>query len=239
MKRTDCSIFAIGDLHLPGGDDKSMDVFGAHWEGHFEAIASDWQQRVAADDIVLIPGDISWAMKFEEAQPDLLAIAALPGRKILIRGNHDYWWGSISRLRAWLPPDMQAIQNDAVMLDGIVFAGTRGWTIPDENATVEDVKIFSREQVRLRLSLTHARRISPDGPLVALIHYPPMQMDGSPSEFTELFTQYGVSDVVYGHLHGTATAYAYRGEMGGVRYHPVSCDGLGFTLYQLPDVRGT
>lgn len=228
------AIFAIGDLHLPGGDDKSMDIFGAHWDGHFQKIAQDWTQRVTPDDIVLIPGDISWAMQLEQAKPDLDAIAALPGRKILIRGNHDFWWSGISRLRAWLPNGMHAIQNDAIKLDGILFAGTRGWVLPDVSSSEDDIKVYAREQLRLRLSLECARRLSPKGRLVGLIHYPPMSSDGQPSELTDLFSRYEVEDVVYGHLHGAVAAYAFRGMLGGVRYHPVSCDGLQFKLYQLP-----
>lgn len=230
------AIFAIGDLHLPGGDDKSMDVFGAHWEGHFDRIARDWNDRVLPEDIVLIPGDISWAMQFEQAKPDLGAIAALPGRKILTRGNHDFWWNGISKLRSWLPNGMYAIQNDAVMLDGVVFAGTRGWVLPDAASTPEDLKVYAREQMRLRLSLEHARRMSPTGRLVALIHYPPVMSDGKESTLSDLFSEYHTDDVVYGHLHGAVAAYAFRGIVDGVRYHPVSCDGLQFSLYQLPSV---
>ena len=110
------SIFAIGDLHLPGGDDKSMAVFGPQWENHWEKIAADWQERVHQQDIVLIPGDISWAMHLEDALPDLQMIGAMPGRKVILRGNHDYWWGAITRVRESLPDGMFALQNDAVVL---------------------------------------------------------------------------------------------------------------------------
>jgi hypothetical protein len=137
------SIFAIGDLHLPGGDDKPMQVFGAHWEGHWEKIRADWRARVTGEDAVLIPGDISWAMHLEDALPDLRAIGELPGRKILLRGNHDYWWGAISRVRDVLPPGMYALQNDALVLDGVAFCGSRGWTYP-QNADGEDARLYDR-----------------------------------------------------------------------------------------------
>ena len=109
-------IFAIGDLHLPGGADKPMNVFGAHWEGHFDRIRADWLAKVHEDDAVLIPGDISWAMQAEDARADLEEIGRLPGKKILLRGNHDYWWCGISRLRDMLPAGMYAVQNDAMLL---------------------------------------------------------------------------------------------------------------------------
>ena len=115
------SIFAIGDLHLPGGDKKPMDVFGAHWERHFERICADWQSRVKPEDIVLIPGDISWAMQLSDALNDLREIAKLPGTILLLRGNHDYWWSSLSQLRACLPENMHAVQNDAFDAGDCVF----------------------------------------------------------------------------------------------------------------------
>ncbi|MBS7299823.1 MAG: metallophosphoesterase, partial [Eubacteriales bacterium] len=140
-------VYAIGDLHLPGGDDKPMAVFGAHWEGHWEKICQDWRARVTTQDVVLVPGDISWAMQLEHALDDLHAIAALPGRKILLRGNHDYWWSSLTRVREALPEGMYALQNDAMEMEGIVFAGSRGWTLPgSEAATGEDLKIYQRER---------------------------------------------------------------------------------------------
>ena len=107
------AIFAIGDLHLPGGDMKPMDVFGAHWENHFERISEDWRAKVTDEDVVLIPGDISWAMQLGDALEDLRRIALLPGRKLILRGNHDYWWSSLTQLRCALPESMHAVQNDA------------------------------------------------------------------------------------------------------------------------------
>jgi len=227
-------IFAIGDLHLPGGSDKPMHVFGTQWEGHFDKIAADWRLRVEPQDVVLIPGDISWAMQMQDALPDLQAIGALPGKKVLIRGNHDYWWGSISRLRAILPEGMYALQNDALMIGDVVFCGSRGWLQPNDEADAENRKIYQREIVRMELSLQHARKLCPDGPLVVMTHYPPADAAGNPSAMTALFDAYGAKDVVYGHLHGVANATAFAGMIQGVRYHPVSCDGLDFKLYQLP-----
>lgn len=123
-------LFAIGDLHMPGGDDKPMDVFGPQWDRHFLRISEAWRRCVGEEDLVLIPGDISWAMQLEKAIPDLMEIAALPGRKILCKGNHEYWWSSVSRVRAVLPDNMTALQFDAVDVGPCVICGTRGWNYP-------------------------------------------------------------------------------------------------------------
>lgn len=224
-------IYAIGDLHLPGGDDKPMNVFGTHWEGHFQKISADWEKRVKPDDLVLIPGDISWAMQIENALPDLQQIGALPGRKVILRGNHDYWWCGISRLRELLPPGMYALQNDALLLDDVVLCGTRGWTYGSDAA--EDKKIYARETLRMKLSLDWAQKHAGKR-LIAMTHYPPLGDKGEETPLSQLLSQYRVDDAVYGHLHGGALRSAVTGLYGGVRYHCVSCDGLGFQLYHLP-----
>ena len=151
-------LFAIGDLHLPGGDDKPMDVFDPGWNGHFFRISEDWRERVSPEDTVLIPGDISWALQLGNALPDLQAIGELPGRKILLKGNHDYWWTSLSRVRAALPEGMQVLQYDAIDLGDIVICGSRGWNQPTEDTPLEkeDEKIYLRELQRLELSLQAA-----------------------------------------------------------------------------------
>lgn len=229
------SIFAIGDLHLPGGDDKPMQVFGSHWEGHWDRIREDWRARVQAEDIVLIPGDISWAMYLADAVPDLQAIGELPGKKILLRGNHDYWWGAITRVRDALPPGMYALQNDALMMNGVVFCGSRGWTNPLGSTDGEDARLYARELIRLRISLERARQLSPQGRLIALAHFPPLGENGAKTPVSDLMREFGVGDVVYGHLHGASVRGAFTGTVDGVRYHFVSCDGLGFRLYQMPE----
>ncbi len=225
------AVFAISDLHLPARQ-KPMDIFGPHWENHFERIAEDWRARVGAEDIVLLPGDLTWAMHLEEAMEDLGRVGELPGRKLILRGNHDYWWSAIGRVRRALPEGMYAIQNDVLQLDGMLFAGSRGWIIPvGENADANDVRIYQRERLRLEMSLKAARRMDADAPLIAMMHYPPL-MD-SAKGFSDILEAYRVRDCVYGHLHGAGLNGAVRGERGGVRYHQVSCDGLGFRLYML------
>ena len=231
------AIYAIGDLHLPGHQEKPMNVFGDHWDRHFDVIRENWLSMVSPEDVVLIPGDISWAMQLEEARDDLMQIAALPGRKLLLRGNHDYWWNSISKVRALLPENMYAIQNDALSLDGVVYCGTRGWNIPGEGqpADPQDVKIFQRELLRLEMSLQQAEKLAHGSlPVVVMMHYPPLYELERDTGFTRLFERYQVSTVVYGHLHGAGIRAGFNGVQQGVRYMLTSCDSLGFTLAEVP-----
>lgn len=225
-------LFAIGDLHLPGGDDKPMDVFGPHWEGHFERICRDWNARVQPKDTVLIPGDITWAMQLREAAPDLQAIGALPGRKLIIKGNHDYWWSSLTQVKDVLPPSITAIQHSAVDLGEWVVCGTRGWTLPTKETplTAEDERIYRRELMRLDMALKEAVRMADGRPVVAMLHYPPLYDMERDTAFTALLEQYGVTAAVYGHLHGAGIRIGYTGEHRGVQYHLTSCDSLNFTL---------
>lgn len=233
------SLFAIGDLHLPGQNDKPMDVFGNQWKNHFEVISMRWRERVTADDIVLIPGDISWAMHLSEAKDDLNEIAALPGRKVILRGNHDYWWSSIAKVRRALPDGMYALQNDALELDEYIFCGTRGWLYPTARIPLEqeDIKIYEREMIRLRMSLEEAARLTPGKKRVALFHFPPMLVGVERSQFAILLEQFHIPVAVYGHLHGVGIANGETGTHHGVTYHLVSCDALDFDLKQIFDDR--
>ena len=234
-------VFAISDLHLPGGEAKPMDIFGLHWENHFEKIQADWQQKVAEDDLVLIAGDISWAMRLADAASDLEAIGALPGRKVILRGNHDYWWSSISRVRAALPEGMYAIQHDALTFGNVIICGTRGWISPDSaQATEDDARIYQREAMRLSLSLAEAEKMretllaqGKKPRIIAMLHYPPFGDKAQASEVTALLCEAGVDDAIYGHLHGPGLQGAFTGTLDGVRYHLTSCDGLGFQVYAL------
>ncbi len=224
-------IWAISDLHMPAHQ-KPMDIFGDHWVNHVQRISEDWRARVAEEDIVLLPGDLTWAMHLEEAREDLDRIAALPGRKILLKGNHDYWWSSIARLRGILQPGCFAIQNDSLLMDGILFAGSRGWLLPsDETADSDDARIFRRERQRLEMSLKSARAKSADAPLIAMMHYPPRSE--AQTGFSDILKAYGAYHVVYGHLHGAGLSTAVTGEIDGLCYHQVSCDGLDFRMAQI------
>ncbi|MCH5286288.1 MAG: metallophosphoesterase [Christensenellaceae bacterium] len=229
------SLFAIGDLHLPGGDDKPMDVFGGHWEGHFERISRDWRERVGAEDTVLIPGDISWAMQLSNAVPDLRMIGDLPGRKVLCKGNHDYWWSSLTQVRSAMPEGMQPLQHSAMDLGEAVVCGTRGWMIPTQETPLspEDEKLFKRELMRMEMALQAADKLRAGRPLVVMMHYPPLYAMERDTDFTRLFERFGVHTVVYGHLHGQGIRAGFSGEHQKVRYRLVSCDSLDFQLAKI------
>lgn len=221
-------LFAIGDLHLSHSSDKPMSVFGPNWENHAQRIRQAWCERVRPEDAVLIPGDISWAMQLSEAGPDLEYIGSLPGLKVLMRGNHDYWWNSLAKVRSALPEGVYALQNDIVELEGAVIAGSRGWMCPGSAGFdgEHDRKIYDREVMRLELSLSRA----PKGArIIGMLHYPPFNEKRQPSGFTELFEKYGAETVVYGHLHGRSCRNAFEGVRNGVEYLLCSADYLDFT----------
>lgn len=221
-------IFAISDLHLSNSCDKPMDVFGGNWENYTEKIIANWNEKVSEDDLVLIAGDISWAMKLEEAQDDLKWIDQLPGKKIIIKGNHEYWWKSISAVRAILPESIMAIQNDAIKIGKYIICGTRGWTVPEEGKDFsdEDMKIYKREVERLKLTLMFAKNMREEGnEIIAMMHFPPFNSDKQSSEFTKLFEEYGVNKVVFGHIHGY-TNCPLKTTINGIEYYFTSCDHI-------------
>lgn len=221
-------IYAISDLHLSTACDKPMDVFGGNWEGYTEKIIENWTKKVTGDDIVLIAGDISWAMKITEVSSDLDWIDKLPGKKIMIKGNHEYWWKSISAVREILPKSIMAIQNDAIKIDNYIFCGTRGWTVPEENKPLEpeDEKIYKREAERLKLTLMAAKHLQMnDEKIICMIHFPPFDGFGNDSEFTKLFDEFGVNAVVFGHLHGY-TNCKLKQNRNGIEYYFTSCDHI-------------
>lgn len=241
MKEMKTSVFAISDLHLSGARDKPMDIFGKHWENHWERIQKDWLEQVSAQDIVLIPGDISWAMQLSDAEIDLDSIGRLPGKKILIKGNHDYWWSSVSKVRSILPPSVRVLQNDSIDESGFIFCGTRGWTNPGmKDFTQQDAKVYKREVQRLKLSLDSAvssyepaGAVTPAKQIIVLVHYPPFDDKGQETEMVETLTQYKPAHVVYGHIHGEGGRTAFEGEYKGSTYHLVSCDYLKFRLKRI------
>ena len=221
-------IYAISDLHLSNSCDKPMDVFGGHWENYVSKIKENWKAKVAEDDLVLIAGDISWAMKLEEAKSDLEWIDELPGKKIIIKGNHEYWWKSISAVRELLPASMMAIQNDAIKIDNYVICGTRGWNVPETGKEFleEDLKIYKRETERLKLTLIFAKNLKQEGDkLIAMMHFPPFGNGEEQTEFTKLFAEYGVDKVVFGHIHGY-TNCPLKTTIDGVEYIFTSCDHI-------------
>lgn len=230
------AVYAIGDLHMPGHQEKPMNVFGDHWDRHFDVIRENWLKSIRPDDVVLIPGDISWAMQLDDVRDDLNEIASLPGKKLLLRGNHDYWWSSIGKVRSLLGENMHAIQNDAVEAGGIVFCGTRGWNtpLPGQPFSEQDDKIFQRELLRLEMSLQAAVKFQL--PIVVMMHFPPLYKDVLSTGFTDILERYPVDTVVYGHLHGAGIKIAFEGERRGIQYHLVSCDALHFSPKKIDNI---
>ncbi len=228
-------LFAIADLHLSLSGAKPMDVFGAEWKDHAARMADAWDQSVGAEDAVLLPGDLSWARDLEEAALDLAWIGQRPGRKILLRGNHDSWWASRSRVRLALPDRCVALQNDAVSDGERVIVGSRGWTSPDDPAgSPEDAAIFRREMGRLRLSAEDAdRRFGRELPRVGMLHFPPWIEGRPPTGMVAILKDAGVSVCVFGHLHGSDHALAVTGDREGIRFHLVSSDALGFAPLEI------
>lgn len=227
-------IFALADLHLSLSQAKPMDIFGPEWVNHHLRIAENWSRLVGLDDWVLICGDISWAMHLEDACKDLDFIAALPGRKILIRGNHDYWWKGISKVRKALPEGMAAIQNDYIPIENIAICGTRGWNIPGEQSSEEDEKIYQREIIRAEISLSEAAK---DGykEKLFMMHFPPFVNGSLDPGFKKLFHDYGVGWCVYGHIHGSDHRFAVEGVIDGVRYVFAAADFTGFSPVEIID----
>lgn len=224
-------IFAVSDLHLPGGMDKTMDMFGLRWQGHWDKIRADWFSRVTDDDVVLIAGDISWAMLLKDAQDDIRAIGELPGKKILIRGNHDFWWSSVSRVREILPENMFVLQNDAIKIENYVFAGTRGWM---ESNSEDDKKIFAREHIRLELTLSAADKLMDENStLITMLHYPPVLNHEHFNEFCPVMEKHNVKYCIFGHLHGVVRSEADITEANGIKYILSSCDMIDFSLREI------
>ena len=212
-----------------------MNVFGPEWEGHFEKIIKDWQEKVTDEDIVLIGGDTSWGMYLEEGMYDVRSLAPLKGKKVFIRGNHDFWWSAISRVRASAPDDtFYFLQNDCIKIGKYIIAGSRGWSCPGStDFTDQDMKLYLREGERFRLAFQEVKKVREEGDtLIALIHYPPFSVRKEDTVFTRLFEENGVDKVVFGHLHGS-NYFPLRTEKNGITYYLTSCDKARFELTEI------
>lgn len=230
------NVYAISDLHLSSDQNKPMDIFGAVWDNYWQLICQDWDAKVQDNDIVLIPGDISWAMRLDNAKGDLQMIGSLKGTKVIIRGNHDYWWESLSKVRAALPASVKCIQNDAIRLGNYVICGTRGWTVPEAGSkpNAEDTKLYLREILRLELSLQSAAAIRQEGDkLIVMMHFPPFGSRLDDSDFTALIAKYNANAVVYGHLHGGTSRVCLNVDKKGIPYRLTSCDLVGNKLVKI------
>jgi len=229
-------IFAISDLHLTYQTDKPMDLFGEHWTGYEDKIMADWNAKVQDGDVGIIAGDISWGMRMSEAEKDFEYIRKLKGTTIIVRGNHDYWWGSIGKVREALGEGVIALQNDSVKIGNVVFAGTRGWKVEERYQKLknEDKKIHDREVIRLELALKDAEKKREDGDkLVFIMHYPPFNAMRDDSEFTKLLEHYKVDTCIYGHLHSKGGRKDLVTNKNGIKYYLTSCDQLEFKVAEI------
>jgi uncharacterized protein len=234
------NVFAISDLHLAGTAAKTMDIFGPVWVNHKQKLEDNWKRIVGDDDLVLIPGDISWAMTIEEAMPDLDWLGELPGKKVITRGNHDFWWDTLSSVKENLPKSVYALHNNSLLFNGIAVTGTRLWDdpelqfhqhiawvpreelgIPPEKEKIyNDEKIFLRELGRLQASL---ESISPKTKtIITMLHFPPTDFTFKNTRTTFMLQKYGVSACVFGHLHSLKTT--------GIPEFPVRKCGIDFFL---------
>lgn len=247
-------IWAIADLHLSiSVPEKTMEDFGGVWENYQEKIKNLWEKSVAKDDLVLLSGDICWAMTLNEAKKDLLWIDALPGKKVMIKGNHDYWWGSKAKVEALLPPSISIIQNNCYTYHGIAVGGSRLWDSPEfhfqelfgdntsskpekEEKIQKDLseKIYARELNRLELSL---QQMPEEAAIkIAMTHYPPIGLSMNSTSASLLFEEYKIEHVTFGHLHGIQETRKLFGEKNGIHYHLTSADYLSFKPLKIASV---
>lgn len=224
------AIFTIGDLHLSLGSAKPMDVFPG-WEGYLDKIKSNWLKLIKPEDTVVLVGDISWAIRLEDAKQDFTFLHELPGKKILLKGNHDYWWTTAKKMNQFFQDNgldsLQILHNNTFEVEGVCICGSRSWMF-DVNEP-HDEKVMNRELGRLKASLDAAG----DKEKLVFLHYPPVYPNANAQEVISLLQQYNVKHCFYGHLHGPALRYAVQGDVDGIEYKLISADGLAFCPYKI------
>lgn len=230
-------IYTISDLHLPLGIDKPMDIFGKKWENYVERLRENWQATVTKEDVVILGGDFSWATYLDESVKDFEFLQALNGRKILLKGNHDFWWTTMTKLSEFTKSHsfdtISFLQNNSYKIGKTGICGTRGWSI-DSLSSAEDKKIYERELIRLRLSLEDAVKKSCER-LIVFTHYPPVTKTARETSFHKILEEYGVEMCVYGHLHGDSHMNAFTGSIGNVTYILAAGDYTGFMPVRLQE----
>ena len=227
------AIFAIGDLHLSLGTDKPMDVFPG-WEGYLPKLESKWRTLIQENDTVILAGDTSWAMRLQDTKADFDFLQTLPGRKWMLKGNHDYWWTTARKMESYIAANgwdtLHILHNNCCLVDGKALCGSRGW--PFDDAAAQSAKIMSREAGRLEMSLAAGGEAQER---IAFLHYPPVFGNACARELVDVLKAHGVQQCFYGHLHGKAIRYAVQGEREGIRYKLISADGLAFCPYKVCD----
>ena len=238
------AVFAMSDLHLALGADKPMDVFGEGWRDYMTRIRYNWNAIVAPSDVVIIGGDVSWAMYLDDCGPDFEYLNSLSGVKIISKGNHDYWWESVTKLRRYAADNgfnaLNFLHNNSYIVQDWAVCGTRGWIIPSsETFSADDMRMYERELNRLELSAQDMALCAEKSGAqalrrIAVLHYPPVLSDGNPDKgFAQIMKRYGITLCIYGHLHGIAARNAFCGIADGIEYRLVSADFLKFEPYNL------
>ncbi len=230
------SIYAIADLHLSFGTNKPMDIFGENWGRHWEKIREDWLQKVKEQDLVLLPGDFSWATYLKDTYDDFKYLSELPGKKILLKGNHDYWWTTLKSMREYIKEnnfkDIDFLCNNSYLYEDYIIAGTRGWQWNDSE---EDYKLLRRELLRLEMSLKDGvEKFGTNKKIIVCTHYPPFNTTKNAElNYINLMKQYNVEKCLYGHLHSNAHKEAIQGIIDGIDFKLVSCDYTNFKLEKI------
>ena len=220
-------VFVIGDLHLSLSTDKPMDIFGG-WDNYLEKLTANWQKNISKEDIVILAGDTSWGMSFKDSLEDFKYINNLPGQKYIIKGNHDYWWNTRSKIEKFFEENdlntLHILHNSSIETENFYICGTRGWLF--ENSQPHDAKISAREAGRLELSLQSCKNSEKEK--VVVLHYPPVYCDEIMPEMIDVMKKYSVKRCFYGHLHGESIKKATNHEYLGIDFHLISSDSLSF-----------
>lgn len=232
------AIYTIADLHLSFTQNKPMNIFGDNWDNHAEKIKNNWIQKVKEDDYVIIPGDFSWATYLEDAKKDFEFLYKLPGRKILIKGNHDYWWTTLTSMRNFIKDNkftnIDFLYNNSYCIENKVIAGTRGWNIIDNE---NNSKMIKREITRLELSIQDGiKKYGTDKEMIVFFHYPPITLNSiykEDNDFIKILKRYNIKRCYYGHLHGNSHKDAVEGDVDGIAYKLISADYLDFDLERI------
>ena len=233
------AIYVIADLHLSFNTQKPMDIFGDNWLNHEEKIKIDWQRKVKSKDTVIIPGDFSWATYINDAKLDFEYLNNLPGKKIILKGNHDYWWTTVTSMNRYLKENnfetISFLYNNSYCIENKIIVGTRGWSLKENS---ENTKMINRELLRLELSIKDGiSKYGEDKEIMVFMHYPPIAKSLIDNKekimFIELMNKYNIKKCFYGHLHGESQNDAIEGEYKGINLKLISADYLNFELYKI------
>ena len=228
------SIYTIGDLHLSFENPKPMNIFGENWNNHEEKIRKDWLSKVKPEDTIIHPGDFSWAMYLKDTVKDFEYLNSLPGRKIMLKGNHEYWWTTVNNMKKFLNEhnfqNIEFLQNNSIEVENKIICGTRGWSFANEG-TESCKKMINREALRLELSIKDG--LNKGKEIIVFMHYPPIVKQNINTEFMKILQKYNIKRCYYAHLHSKSIEDAIEGEVQGIEFKLVSADSLDFKLLKI------